>query len=98
MKILISVVSLFIIGTMISFLFITGFRLINSNQQFTFDEQKLDEIIRQKMEIAYFEGQKDAINGDIRIEKNTDTSWIWIESPWDSGREPIFTNLIDNGR
>lgn len=98
MKILIGVVSLFIIGTMISFLFITGFRIINSKQQFTVDEQKLDEIIQQKMEYAYFEGQKDAINGNIRIEKNTDTSWIWIESPWDGGREPIFTNLIDDGK
>ena len=83
MKILIGVVSLFIIGTMISFLF-------------TVDKQKLDEIIQQKMEYAYFEGQKDAINGDIRIEKNTDTSWIWVESPWDGGKQPIFTNLIDN--
>lgn len=58
-------------------------------------EEELEKIIQEKMEWAYYEGQKDAIQGRIRIEKNTDTSWIWIESPWDGGREPILTNLID---
>lgn len=40
-------------------------------------------------EESYFEGQKDALENDIRIKKQ-DSTWIWIKSPWDSGRIPIF--------
>ena len=58
-------------------------------------EKKITTEIQKLIEYAYFEGQKDAIDGKIRIERNSDTSWIWIESPWDSGKEPILTNLID---
>lgn len=60
------------------------------------NQESIESIIREKMEYAYFEGQKDALNGRIRVEKISDTSWIWIESPWDSGKPPILTNLIDN--
>jgi|GEM_PF-3798369 len=42
------------------------------------------------IEQAYFEGQKDALNGDVRIKRNQDSCWIWIKSPWDIGREPKF--------
>lgn len=41
-------------------------------------------------EEAYFEGQKDYMNGDIRIEKLWDSTYVWIKSPWDDGTEPIF--------
>ena len=46
-------------------------------------------------ETAYFEGQKDAINGDIRIVQVKDTikdtvKWVWTKTPWDNGRAPIF--------
>lgn len=41
-------------------------------------------------ERAYFEGQKDALNGDVRIKKKQDSCWIWTKSPWNRNREPKF--------
>lgn len=46
--------------------------------------------LRNVAEEAYFEGQKDYMNGDIRIEKLLDSTYVWSRSPWDSGTEPIF--------
>lgn len=42
------------------------------------------------LEQAYFEGQKDALEGDIRIKKSSDNCWIWTKSCWNSGEQPIF--------
>jgi len=50
----------------------------------------MSEEITKMAEIAYFEGQKDAINNDIRIRLNSDSIYIWTKSCWDSGRDPIF--------
>ena len=41
-------------------------------------------------ERAYFEGQKDAINGDVRINLNQDSVYVWIKSPWNINRQPTF--------
>jgi len=46
-------------------------------------------------EQAYFEGQKDALNGDIRILLVKDTlkdtvKWTWVKSPWPNGQKPLF--------
>jgi hypothetical protein len=50
-------------------------------------------------EIAYYEGQKDAINNDIRIKllkDNKDNSfYVWIKSPWNTDKEPTI-NFIPN--
>jgi len=40
---------------------------------------------KSSLERGYFEGQKDAINGDIRIKLNSDSIYIWKKSPWDDG-------------
>jgi hypothetical protein len=56
---------------------------------FAFTKYK-GEKIQEHLERAYFEGQKDALQGDIRIKRNNDSCWIWIKSPWNSGEEPIF--------
>lgn len=45
-------------------------------------------------EQAYFEGQKDALEGDVRIRKNNDSCWIWTKSCWDSGEQPTFNPSI----
>lgn len=45
--------------------------------------EKVDSLVKQQMEYAYFEGQKDAINGDVRIEQLNDTQYIWTKSCWD---------------
>lgn len=48
-------------------------------------------------ENAYFEGQKDALEGDIRIKRSKDSCWIWTKSPWNSGKIPTFNpNIICN--
>lgn len=41
-------------------------------------------------EKSYFEGQKDAINGDIRIKLNKDSVYIWKKSCWDNGDAPSY--------
>lgn len=41
-------------------------------------------------EKSYFEGQKDAINGDIRIKLNSDSIYYWTKSCWDSGNKPDY--------
>jgi len=41
-------------------------------------------------EQAYFEGQRDALEGDVRIKKDDNGCWIWTKSPWNSNREPEF--------
>lgn len=46
--------------------------------------------VRSAMERAYFEGQRDIINGDIRIEEFKKGKYKWIKSPWDSGKEPQY--------
>jgi hypothetical protein len=52
-------------------------------------ELVLEKLFRISSEYGYYEGQKDAINGDTRIEKiyGTDSSYRWSKSPWDG--EPL---------
>lgn len=40
-------------------------------------------------EYGYFEGQRDALNGDIRIQW-TGENYIWIKSCWNDGRTPVY--------
>lgn len=53
----------------------------------------IDSLITFAMEKSYFEGQKDCLNGDIRISRKitgTDTVWSVTKSFWNSGRPTIF--------
>lgn len=54
------------------------------------NKEKAIEAILIQCEKAYFEGQKDAINGDIRIKFNSDSCYIWTKSPWDNGTMPTY--------
>ena len=47
------------------------------------------------MSKAYFEGQKDAINGDIRIAIK-DSVYIWTKSCWNDGTKPLFNPTKDD--
>lgn len=47
-------------------------------------------------ERAYFCGQRDALNKDIRI-KQENGRWYWIKSPWDDGKKWIFSPEKSNG-
>jgi len=56
-------------------------------------EEKINIILHELAEESYFLGQRDAIEGDIRIEyKYSCDCWIWIKSPWDDGKEPIVNS------
>lgn len=59
-----------------------GFKLVKEND------------VQSALEEAYFEGQKDAIQEDVRIKKGRDSCWIWIKSPWHSGKKPLFNPSI----
>ena len=44
------------------------------------------------MEIPYAEGQRDAINGDIRLNVKRD---CWTISPWDNGAIPAIKPMCN---
>jgi len=49
-----------------------------------------DRELTQIMEMSYFEGQKDCINGNIKIKLDSTTNkYIWVKPPFDSMR-PIW--------
>ena len=59
----------------------------------------LEVAFRQEREKAFFWGQKNAIEGDIRIKKINDSTWIWIKSPWNDGTQPSVVTLhVDKGQ
>ncbi len=42
-------------------------------------------------EVAYMEGQIDALAGDVRIEKIPGSDdWKWVKSPWDGNKIPMY--------
>lgn len=42
--------------------------------------------VTESLEYSYFEGQYDAVNGDIRIAYDSvKQEYIWISSPWNDG-------------
>ncbi|KKL64262.1 hypothetical protein LCGC14_2166770 [marine sediment metagenome] len=52
------------------------------------------EIIKEALEKAYMEGQKDVFEDDIRIEKYG-YDWIWIKSPWNDNTNPVHKFLSE---
>lgn len=58
---------------------------------------KIEFILKSELEKAYAEGQKDALNGDIKIKSINFGRYVWIESPWDNGRKPINDTLKIKG-
>lgn len=44
----------------------------------------------EKVEKAYFEGQKDYMENDIRIKLNSDSILVWKKSPWNDNRKPLY--------
>jgi hypothetical protein len=45
-------------------------------------EYNMDDYVHIKMEWAYFQGQTEAMSGDVRVVKQ-DGCWTWKSSPWD---------------
>lgn len=60
------------------------------------------EILESKLTVltekAYFEGQRDAINGDVRIEKDYEGVYYWSRSCWDSGKVPIYNPTYEDSQ
>jgi len=54
------------------------------------DKEGTEKNIKESCEKAYFEGQRDAIDGDIRIKLNSDSTYVWTKSCWNSGTKPIY--------
>lgn len=54
----------------------------------------ITELSTKMVEVGYFEGQKDALEGDVRIEK-IGNSYVWSSSPWDGGENPKYDPHID---
>lgn len=50
--------------------------------------------VREVMELGYFLGHRDALNGKVRLQISTnDTNqWVWTESPWDDGTKPMLNS------
>ena len=46
--------------------------------------------LQELTEVAYFEGQRDALNSDIRITVDSMGNWKWISSPWEDNRPVIY--------
>lgn len=78
-----------IIGTIsfIIFLIVFGYILYIDN-----NKKEVLETSVVLVEKAYFEGQKSALKGDIRIEKikGTDSCYQWTKSCWDNGRKTVY--------
>ncbi|MCK9417727.1 hypothetical protein M0Q97_13875 [Candidatus Dojkabacteria bacterium] len=53
-------------------------------------EKELEKELYKLCEQAYFEGQRDALEGDVRIKKDDNGCWIWTKSPWNTGKQPEF--------
>lgn len=60
-------------------------------------KDKFKNAFQECAERAYFEGQKDAINGDIRIAR-IDSIYVWKKSPWDSGKRSIYHPTIEDSK
>jgi hypothetical protein len=60
------------------------------------DSLLLNEVIK-IAERAYFEGQKDAIEGDVRISKK-DSIYVWTKSCWDGGNWPLYKPTVEDSK
>lgn len=63
--------------------------LSNHNTTQVNDYSKVKSGMYELVENAYFEGQKDALEGDVRIKKS-ETGWVWVKSPWNDGTAPTY--------
>ena len=46
--------------------------------------------IREAAERCYYEGQRDALQGNVRIKLNSDSVHVWTSTPWSDGVNPIY--------
>lgn len=68
------------------FLYSCNYIIVDKNEL----ETEVNEFVQIQQEESYFEGQKDALNNDVRIKKIHDSCYIWTKSPWNNHKKPIF--------
>lgn len=68
--------------------------IILFNNELDEHRSSLEEDIKFAMENAYFEGQADALKGDIKIKKISDSLYIWTKIPWESKSNGKIINSI----
>lgn len=71
---------------------IVGITLTTSCGFMVVKKQTVEDLVQFSSEYGYYNGQVDALNGDVRIIK-TDSTYIWKKSPWNSGKSPIYNPL-----
>jgi hypothetical protein len=57
-----------------------------TNQTFNDVNQQIIKMLHEQAEESYFEGQKDYLNGEIKIRKEGNC-YTWIASPWNHNNE-----------
>ena len=74
---------------LVSILFVIGF--------FYYAIEQMDKEVQNKakiaMEYAYFQGQKDALEGKLNIEYDSlheDYFWVRNANPWENGDQPTY--------
>ena len=63
----------------------------------TYNKKEHDEYVQKTREHAYFEGQRDAVNGDVRIRLD-DSVYVWKKSPWDDGKAPLYSPDVEDSK
>lgn len=88
----------YLLACLILFLFWCGFYLtLDNTTTIKGNKKDLENNLYKLAEMAYFEGQRDAINGDVRIKLGEDSVYHWTKSPWDGEtRQPQFIPTIND--
>lgn len=91
-NILVNILVTLIVLTMVVLVITIRYKFVNYSE-----EVKI--VVTKTLEKAYFEGQKDALNGDIRIRLNSDSIYVWTKSCWDeSGKIPIYNPTREDSK
>jgi hypothetical protein len=80
---------------------LSGYAIYCSIDNYYIDRknEKIREITTELVEKSYFYGQRDALQGDVRIQFGADSTWHWTKSPWlDSTQKPLFIPTKENNK
>lgn len=86
-----------IVTTIICLFILVGlFSFISHNYENNHYSKEDNNIVK-AIEYGYYLGQKDAINGDIKIELHeNDEEWDWVASPWgNNSNRKILTSYTE---
>lgn len=87
----------YLIGILICCGLLGSLVILESGHQNQKDELN-SKLIELAMEYAYFEGQKDVLEGNLKIEQQNE-NYVWVGSPWDDNKPAIYNpslNFLQN--